>query len=358
MEDLCQLCKRIDLDRVFSMKINKRIRLDCGKVVMDLNATKKELEDSDCGLCDLFACAAWKTPGSEPNDAMRHISEFSRRELTYPEDRLNAMKGIFHLFERSKLPIYQIIGVPILPPTERENDHSKYGHKIERTAEQSFLVGLTWRSGRAGKRDPYFSSWSWAGWTGDLYFDLMTKPEYNHAFQKCTIWFESAGGKFLRFPGWDDLPNFISDIGSSNRTFIHIETHTVLCSIVCLEALGEGDESMESESQPSGRPPTGYYATIQCDEATIYMKVYFDCEEYDMSRKYLTAILVGDLRAPGGLVTLLYVEERNDSYAEQVGSGQLGESFTLWRGEWIENNYGNSQQWVKANTEERTIRLG
>jgi hypothetical protein len=111
---------------------------------------------------------AWKTPGSEPNDAMRYISEFSRRELTYPEDRLNAMKGIFHLFERSKLPIYQITGVPILPTTNRENDY--FRHKRERTAEQSFLVGLTWRPERAGKRDPYFSSWSWAGWTGTLYF--------------------------------------------------------------------------------------------------------------------------------------------------------------------------------------------
>jgi hypothetical protein len=47
---------------------------------------------------------------------MDYTRDFSKRELTFPEDRKNALRGIFHVFERSLHPVYQLHSVPVLPP--------------------------------------------------------------------------------------------------------------------------------------------------------------------------------------------------------------------------------------------------
>jgi hypothetical protein len=62
-------------------------------------------------LADIGAFQA-KLPGSEPRHIMKYVSEYTRRQLTYPEDRINAIKGIFHAFESSPNPLYHFIGNP------------------------------------------------------------------------------------------------------------------------------------------------------------------------------------------------------------------------------------------------------
>src|ERR1700709_1077760 len=57
-----------------------------------------------------------KNPGRKRWDIMTYVSRFNTRILTFPEDTLNAMQGIFHVFETSPRPLYQFQGVPIVPP--------------------------------------------------------------------------------------------------------------------------------------------------------------------------------------------------------------------------------------------------
>lgn len=52
--------------------------------------------------------------GLRNRDIPKHIESYSRRELTYNDDVLNALSGIFRAFEKLPSPVYQILGVPIL----------------------------------------------------------------------------------------------------------------------------------------------------------------------------------------------------------------------------------------------------
>ncbi|KAG4434091.1 hypothetical protein IFR05_010426 [Cadophora sp. M221] len=71
-----------------------------------------------------------KVPGMNPWDIIRCISEFSKRDLSYAEDRINAMGGIFHAFEKGPQPLYNIMGMDgqlfeTVPGMETFNDTYK-----------------------------------------------------------------------------------------------------------------------------------------------------------------------------------------------------------------------------------------
>jgi hypothetical protein len=67
------------------------------------------------------------SPTDEPWEIMKYVAEYSKRQLSYPEDTLKAMQGIFNVLEKSKRPVYFLMGVPIMPPLatleRREPDH-------------------------------------------------------------------------------------------------------------------------------------------------------------------------------------------------------------------------------------------
>lgn len=82
-----------------------------------------------------------------------HIYYYSRRDLTYENDALNGMLGIFRRLKNGRLPIYHFWGLPIHPESAAQ----------ERSTE-GFLVGLSWIHGSGGQRRSDFPSWSWTGW--------------------------------------------------------------------------------------------------------------------------------------------------------------------------------------------------
>jgi hypothetical protein len=84
-----------------------------------------------------------KTPGKKPWQVMEYVAEFNKRELTFPKDAINAMQGIFHSFSNSRRPVYQFIGVPILPPEIRFDCAPTY-RPTARNPEECFLIGLSW----------------------------------------------------------------------------------------------------------------------------------------------------------------------------------------------------------------------
>jgi hypothetical protein len=108
----------------------------------------------------------WKTLGAKPWEVMGYVASYSKRRLIFAEDTLNAMQGIFQTFAKSRLPIYQLLGVPILSPIALS--HGMAHKSVPRSAEESFLIGLCWFSFKPGDRRPFFLAWSWMGWTGQI----------------------------------------------------------------------------------------------------------------------------------------------------------------------------------------------
>jgi hypothetical protein len=92
-----------------------------------------------------------KTPGSDPWDFWHYVAEFRQRELTYYSDSIKALSGIFRTFEKGRMPLYHLIGVPIFPAHSSSSDKPalfdetlNQSHLTSTVATRGFLIGLTW----------------------------------------------------------------------------------------------------------------------------------------------------------------------------------------------------------------------
>ncbi|KAF8850537.1 hypothetical protein BDZ45DRAFT_751620 [Acephala macrosclerotiorum] len=152
----------------------------------------------------------WKTPGSEPALFMRYVSEFTKRELTFLNNRLNAMASIFHAFERSMIPC--------------------------------LLIELAWQSNQLETRIIGCPSWSWTAWTGE----------------NATVQIEIGKEGPLQLPRWENSPDF-SKVDLSNNIVLHIETETFTCS-----AMYYDEQNPIPSKYYSGKP--GHYPTIPLED--------------------------------------------------------------------------------------------
>jgi hypothetical protein len=100
-----------------------------------------------------------------PDDILDHISEFSKRDLSYPSDVLNAMMGVFRSYEaafgRAKATHHW--GVPLVFPNSPSDEIC-----LPWTAK--LLYGLSWAHCVSNGRRKGFPSWSWTGWLGGVHF--------------------------------------------------------------------------------------------------------------------------------------------------------------------------------------------
>lgn len=95
-----------------------------------------------------------------------HITIYTRRNLTRPEDILNGIMGTFHAFETIYDSFRHYSGIPIVPDNTYISASHENVQKSTRT--EQFLTGLCWHLSGSWKRRPGFPSWSWAGWYGNL----------------------------------------------------------------------------------------------------------------------------------------------------------------------------------------------
>lgn len=79
---------------------------------------------------------------------LTHMTEFSRRHLSYDSDGLNAFLGVLHSFETNRILIRHIWGVP-------------FG------LDQPWIM-LNWFHERPAVRRDGLPSWSWVGWKGEV----------------------------------------------------------------------------------------------------------------------------------------------------------------------------------------------
>jgi hypothetical protein len=103
----------------------------------------------------LYSPATWSGPSTKIYDC---IWEFSVRSLSFPSDRLNALLGIFAVFER-KCHIRHLSGLPFA--TENSPSTDMYPRPMP-----TFLSSLFFQSPQESVRCHDFPSWSWAAWSG------------------------------------------------------------------------------------------------------------------------------------------------------------------------------------------------
>lgn len=113
-----------------------------------------------------------KNPGNKPWKIMSYVAEYTQRQLTYPQDALNTMQGIFRHFATSQQPLHQVMGIPILPASQSFGTQSW-------SPEEGFSIGFSWFHKKSATRNSSFPSWSWAGWTGEVDGMLLFNKEYS-----------------------------------------------------------------------------------------------------------------------------------------------------------------------------------
>jgi hypothetical protein len=274
-----------------------------------------------------------KSPGTEPYDIMKYISIFSKRQLSFPEDRINAMKGIFHVFQSSSKPIHQLMGVPVMPLAQSW-----------RSPDQGFMIGLTWTHRKPGTRVKEFPTWSWAGWSGELDPEFAFSPTSAARPYGTTVRIEAENGDLLAFPykrnGIDNflpsfstgkLPDFSQDEQLARLRFIHLETYAFSGTTVQLPAR---ETVKDGQPNPKGRPRHGQqYLKVACKdgETFIYMEMNLNrpLKEHELSGKQFTGILVADLGL--GLTEMAgIIVEEFDGHAERVAVSQIRHAKIRW----------------------------
>ncbi|CZT13273.1 uncharacterized protein RCO7_05299 [Rhynchosporium graminicola] len=245
---------------------------------------------------------------------MEYVSRFTQRKLSYESDALNAIQGIFRVFEKLQYPTYQLMGIPIEPLS----DFSILGW---RSPELEFMVGLMWhhkyiQPGTSHRR-PDFPSWSWAGWEGcaESYLESHAGPATPNLWSKVSI--ELKDRSLLPFPqDYTLLSPFIHQV--QDTRFIHITAKTAPCEIV------RSDRNYDSEVDR-----TPYLALIVGELQAICLAFLpgdilhgKDFSKTPLEEMKFTAIIYAPV-TKGSVsydwrVSVLMVEEKGD-FAERVG---------------------------------------
>lgn len=92
-------------------------------------------------------------------DLLRHVQEYSERDLTRPSDSLNAFLGVLSYYAKNSADLTS--PVVQLPWGLFANEYSNTNH---------FSLHFFWSHKRNATRRPDFPSWSWTGWGGPLQF--------------------------------------------------------------------------------------------------------------------------------------------------------------------------------------------
>lgn len=177
--------------------------------------------------------------GSHPWEILHRIAEYSKRELTYESDVLNAVTGILSEFKRMKRPVYHHFGVPSLPPVLNTQTIGKAFGKLvslktlPNNSDHGLATGLCWYLERPSARRAKFPSWSWTGWTG--WTGHVAKPTQDHlqyyfGFQEghldVKIWVELEDGSVRRWQ--DEVMITESIIGHQHSQYLHLEVNTIM----------------------------------------------------------------------------------------------------------------------------------
>ncbi|KAF5003429.1 hypothetical protein FDECE_10026 [Fusarium decemcellulare] len=134
--------------------------------------------------------------GSDPSQGLP-----GKRDLSFDDDALHAMAGIFAAFRKLKQPVQFVCGLPIFSEDLLRANRRQH----------ALLEALSWDE-TALRRRPQFPSWTWLGWKSTRdeessgfeahppyfrYLSLETAQSYGRLFLNITAKFEYRDGTVL-----------------------------------------------------------------------------------------------------------------------------------------------------------------
>jgi hypothetical protein len=96
------------------------------------------------------------------------LSLYFDRQLSYSSDAINAFAGIIRSYARAERPWYHHFGLLITQWAEPLDAF----HAPVRNIDESFVLALLWKAVDMRRR-PGFPSWSWSGWTGKGWSQIL-----------------------------------------------------------------------------------------------------------------------------------------------------------------------------------------
>ncbi|KAH7312982.1 hypothetical protein BKA65DRAFT_573949 [Rhexocercosporidium sp. MPI-PUGE-AT-0058] len=180
-------------------------------VMMPLDVIHLRQNDEDGDLS--VGAFKFNNPGSSPVHLKHFISEYRTKALTYPEDTLNAIKGIFMHFGKLRQPVGHLMRVPMVSSINATSYDPL----------NSFLAGLSWRLDSPAMRRAEFTSWTWAGWDGKLdsrwllYDSRALASDINKRLANVTVNFIHIKARTFAFqlmsPHWNEAEIYLGDLG-------------------------------------------------------------------------------------------------------------------------------------------------
>ncbi|KAK5996856.1 hypothetical protein PT974_02201 [Cladobotryum mycophilum] len=156
------------------------------------------------------------------------LRDYTRRELTYPDDKINAFLGIMNAFGRIEPTWTHLWGVPIMMPQELGG--YELSSSLEATVSHELVNGLTWCAESRfyqHARLKMFPSWSWAGWERAVYSVRSLDKEWVSPVDKSIcVGVELQNGEVVP---WEKLRQMMSYLKNNTTTishFIHLDIWT------------------------------------------------------------------------------------------------------------------------------------
>lgn len=189
-----------------SLEVVARCRYNCSKGVYECNMERLQPSQSKIRL-------GLREPDRPVSvKMMEHIRDYTRRNLSYQSDALNAIRGVLN-FEADLDSSKHIWGMPIHDGVLREADNSP-----SRLSRYVFARSLLWQilpdhEHSIGRR-PGFPSWSWAGWIGPVTWAYIGRRWLPRPYK---TWSELING-LAHDPDTASLPDFEVEWCKSNRS--------------------------------------------------------------------------------------------------------------------------------------------
>jgi hypothetical protein len=285
--------------------------------------------------------------GNSPHHLFKRIEEYTRKDLSFQSDRLNAFHGILNRFGTELHSSRHVWGQPIVLEPGTSVDTSSSQGALERAknwyGHGSFVDGLSWRMQGCGGRESDRPSWSWTGWAFPILYRFIycsvDDPEESHLAR---VAFELDSGRVLSWDEFQDSYTRITDAAHSCR-ILHISAMTLPLRLV---------EDEESELFLEADLDDGYYLSwpvttpVDKDISTSPNWLLRSDLGPDTQCHALVITQMTSMGEPFFIFLLIIAEV--DGIMERVGGGWLGAETTLCNSEGDELQVENDGEWVSG----------
>ncbi|KAF2676638.1 HET-domain-containing protein [Lentithecium fluviatile CBS 122367] len=180
--------------------------------------------------------AAPRVPGDDylysldhwAKEPYRCISIYTQRTLSVPSDILNAMLGIFAVFER-RFQIQQLWGLPF-------TDGSRAWIEGVSEPPPTFTKSLLWTHDGVSRREG-FPSWSWTGWYGQINWahnTLRAKHSAEVDANDIKVELELTSGDLISWENYQQIYQWVNQGEGRLTIYIHIEAYVTPAVFRCL----------------------------------------------------------------------------------------------------------------------------